>query len=167
MRRLEKEADLRGYFRGLALVALALLWGQLSGCAAIGSRVEVYGPGALKEKEYGLHSIVEDTVWSGRIRITGDVYVKEGVTLTILPGTVIRFDTIEPKLEENGGRNMLGLDSPYFPGAEIIVRGRIIAMGKSDNPIVFTSSDKAAQPGSWGAINLLGSSGSIIEYCRV
>ena len=167
MRRLKKEADLKVHFRVLACLALALTIFGLAGCAAVESRMDVYSKGELAEKEYGLHSIIEDTVWSGKIRITGDVYVKDGVTLTILPGTVIRFDTIEPKLEEAGGRNMLGLDSPYFPGAEIIVRGRIIAVGTPDMPIVFTSSDKDAKPGVWGAINLLGSSGNIIENCRV
>jgi len=153
--------------RFLSVFILAVVFFSISGCAAISSRVDVYEPGELKEKEIGLYNIMEDTVWSGRIRVTGDVYVKEGATLTIMPGTVIRFDTIEPKLEEQGGRNMLGLDSPYFPGAEIIVRGRIIAVGTPDQPIVFTSSDKAATPGVWGAINLLGSNGNAIEFCRI
>jgi parallel beta-helix repeat protein len=137
------------------------------GCAPVRSRVGLYKPGELKEQEYGLYTVEKDTVWEGRIRITGDVFVKEGVTLTIMPGTVVRFDTIEPKLEEQGGRNMLGLDSPYFPGAEIIVRGRIIAVGTRDLPITFTSSDKDAKPGSWGAVNLLGSNGNVIEYCHI
>jgi len=153
--------------RFFILLILAVIAGYSTGCAQLSSSIEAYEPGNLKEKEFGLFSITEDTVWEGRIRITGDVFVKEGATLTIRPGTVIRFDTIEPKLEDNGGRNMMGLDSPYFPGAEIIVRGRILAVGTADQPIVFTSSDKAAKPGSWGAINLLGSNGNVIEFCRV
>ena len=148
-------------------VVSACLLLSLMGCSAVQSRVAWYEPGELVEKEAGLYNILEDTVWSGRIRITGDVYVKEGVTLTILPGTVVRFDTIEPKLEEQGGRNMLGLDSPYFPGAELIVRGRLLAVGTKDRPIIFTSSDRAAKPGAWGAINLLGSNGNVVEYCRI
>ena len=152
---------------GMLLTAVMASGLVLTGCAQLRSRLDVYGPGELSEKEVGLYNIMEDTVWEGKIRITGDVYVKEGATLTIMPGTVIRFDTIEPKLEEQGGRNWLGLDSPYFPGAEIIVRGRILAVGTPDRPIVFTSSDQAATPGSWGAINLLGSNGNVIEYCKV
>jgi len=147
-----------------ASVAVLLI---AAGCAEVRSRVDIYEPGELKEKSMGLVEIGEDTVWQGRIRITGDVLVREGATLTIMPGTVIRFDTIEPKLDKDGGRNMFGLDSPYFPGAEIIVRGRILAVGTSDSPIVFTSSDAMARPGIWGAINLLGSNGNVIEYCRV
>ena len=139
---------------------------SITACASVGSKVAVYEPGELGEKELGLYNILEDTVWQGRLRITGDVFVKEGVTLTIMPGTVIRFDSIAPKLEADGGRNMLGLDAPYFPQAELIVRGRLIAVGTPDQPIVFTSSDKAAMPGAWGAVSLLGSNGNIIEFCR-
>lgn len=155
------------YIRAWVPAALVALIVIVSGCAAVESRVAIYEPGELTEKSIGLVEINEDAVWRGRIRITGDVLVKEGVTLTIMPGTVVRFDTLEPKLEADGGRNMLGLDSPYFPGAEIIVRGRIIAVGTTDSPIVFTSSDRAAKPGVWGAINLLGSNGNVIEYCRI
>ena len=56
----------------------------------------------LNETNIGLYTIIEDTTWEGRIRITGDVYVKQGATLTIKPGTVIRFNKIAPKLEEDG-----------------------------------------------------------------
>jgi Periplasmic copper-binding protein (NosD) len=121
----------------------------------------------LSETNIGLYTIIEDTTWEGRIRITGDVYVKQGATLTIKPGTVIRFNRIEPKLEEEGGRNMASINSPYFPGAEIIVRGRIIAVGDKDKPIRFTTADPTPKTGAWGAINLLGSSGNVFEYCRI
>lgn len=153
--------------RVLLLFSSVYIFALLSGCAPARPIVKTYTSTELSEKSYGLLTIDKDTVWDGRIRITGDILVKEGATLTILPGTVIRFDTIEPKLDKDGGRNMLGLDSPYFPGAEIIVRGRILAVGTPDFPITFTSSDKAAVPGSWGAINLLGSNGNVIEFCRV
>jgi len=149
------------------IILAALLASAFSGCAALGDRVEGYGAAELEEREAGLVTIEKDTVWEGRIRVTGDVLVKEGATLTVKPGTVVRFDTLDAKLDKDGGRNMLGLDSPYFPGAEIIVRGRILAVGTSDRPITFTSSDKAAKPGAWGAINLLGSNGNVIEYCRI
>ncbi len=99
----------------------------------------------MSETNIGLFTIIEDTTWEGRIRITGDVYVKQGATLTIKPGTVIRFNRIEPKLEEEDGRNMVSLGSPYFAGAEIIVRGRIIAVGEKDKPIIFTSSEPHSQ----------------------
>jgi len=153
--------------RVLLLLSSVYLFILLSGCAPARPIVETYTSAELTEKSYGLLTIDKDTVWDGRIRITGDILVKEGATLTILPGTVIRFDTIEPKLDKDGGRNMLGLEPPYFPSAEIIVRGRILAVGTHDFPITFTSSDKAAKAGSWGAISLLGSNGNVIEFCRI
>lgn len=153
--------------RAVKLFAVIMAIVSLAGCASLSERTKVYAPADLNEQEYGLTTIETDTVWSGRINITGDVMVKEGATLTVMPGTVVRFDTIEPKLDKDGGRNMLGLDSPYFPGAEIIIRGRLVAVGTADNPITFTSADASAKPGSWGAINLLGSNGNVVEYCRV
>ncbi len=153
--------------RVLLLLSSVYAFVLLSGCAPERPIVKAYNAEELTEKSYGLLTIDKDTVWDGRIRITGDILVKEGATLTVMPGTVIRFDTIEPKLDTDGGRNMLGLDSPYFPGAEIIVRGRIVAVGTPDSPITFTSSDKAAKPGIWGAINLLGSNGNVVEFCRI
>ncbi len=151
----------------LYFIIAVIVVSVLSGCAAIKERVVVHKPTAFAEKEVGLTTIDKDTVWEGRVHVTGDVLVKEGATLTVMPGTVVRFDTIAPKLDKDGGRNMFSTDSPYFPGAEIIVKGRIYAVGTADEPITFTSADKAAKPGSWGAISLLGSRGDIIEFCRI
>lgn len=162
-----RRPNLRIFPRLLVFFLLTYILLLMSGCATSKPIVQAYTSAELTEKSYGLLTLDKDTVWEGRIRITGDIMVKEGATLTVLPGTVIRFDTIEPKLDTDGGGNMLGLDSPYFPGAEIIVRGRILAVGTADFPITFTSSDKAAKPGSWGAINLLGSNGNVVEFCRV
>ncbi|HEY3348124.1 MAG TPA: NosD domain-containing protein [Nitrospirota bacterium] len=144
---------------------LALLFA--AGCASVESRVEAYKPGVLAEKSIGLVTIDKDTTWSGNIRVTGDVLVKEGATLTVLPGTFVRFDTIENKLASDGGGKLLGTSNPYFPGAEIIVRGRILAVGTPDQPITFTSADPQPRPGIWGAINLLGTNGNVIEYCHI
>lgn len=34
--------------------------------------------------------ISADQIWSGEIRLTGDVWIDEGVTVTVEPGTTIR-----------------------------------------------------------------------------
>ncbi len=157
--------DLTSYLRTYVMLALALV---TIGCATVGPNSMSGGAAAAREQEYGLLTIDKDTVWFGRIRITGDVYVKEGATLTIQPGTVIRFDIIDPKLDKDGGRNMFRVEGgPYFPSAEIIVRGRLIAVGTKERPIIFKSSGKGVRPGAWGAINLLGSNGNVVEYCRI
>ncbi len=118
---------------------------------------------AEKAAEIGMTTITEDATWSGVIRITGDVYVPKGVTLTILPGTTVKFR----RIDERSGRNFFGLDSPYYPQAELIIRGRLIAQGTKDDIIVFTSAERDAMPADWGAINLLGGEGNIIEYCKI
>src|SRR5690606_26427426 len=72
--------------------------------------------------------------------LKGYVYVKDGATLTIEPGTIIKSDVTEK-------------------GALIIERGaKLNAIGTSDKPIVFTSGKPAGQrlPGDWGGIILLG-----------
>ncbi len=114
-------------------------------------------------KEIGKVTLEQDTVWSGSILIDGDIYVPPGVTLTIMPGTIIKFRRIDEKSE----KNLFGYDSPYYPQAEIIVRGKIIAQGTKKDPIVFTSAERDAGAADWGAINLLGSKGNIIEYVKV
>lgn len=108
-------------------------------------------------------TLEKDTVWNGVVHVEGDVYVPPGVTLTIRPGTIIKFK----RIDDRSDGNLFGVDSPYYPQAEIIVRGKIIARGTEDEPIVFTSLEWDAGPADWGAINLLGSTGNIIEYAKV
>jgi hypothetical protein len=76
----------------------------------------------------------------GKYTLKGYVYVTEGNTLTIAPGSVIVSDITEK-------------------GALIIERGaKLIADGRADNPIVFTSGKPIGQrtPGDWGGIIMLG-----------
>lgn len=72
--------------------------------------------------------------------LKGYVYVPNGVTLTIEPGTTIVSDVTEK-------------------GALCVERGgMLIANGTADKPIVFTSGKAAGSrtPGDWGGIVLLG-----------
>jgi parallel beta-helix repeat protein len=114
-------------------------------------------------KVLGGVTLDKDTIWDGSFLIEGDVYVPPGVTLTIMPGTMIKFK----RIDEKSDKNLFVNDSPYYPQAEIIVRGKIIAKGTRKKPIVFTSAEMDAGPADWGAINLLGSKGNILEYVKV
>ncbi|GAB4343612.1 MAG: hypothetical protein Kow0089_19510 [Desulfobulbaceae bacterium] len=113
--------------------------------------------------ELGKQTLEQDTTWSGTVLVTGDVYVPPGVTLTILPGTTVKFR----KIDENSDRNLFHPDSPYYPEAELIIRGRLIARGTPDKRIVFTSAELTPRPADWGAINFLGSDGNVIEYAKI
>jgi hypothetical protein len=81
-------------------------------------------------------TLTSDKEWTLR----GYVYVKEGATLIIEAGTVIKSDIAEK-------------------GALCIERGaKIIAEGTAAKPIVFTSGKVAGErsPGDWGGIVILG-----------
>lgn len=81
-------------------------------------------------------TLTADKKWT----LKGYVYVMNGATLTIEPGTVIVGDTA-------------------VKAALCVERGgKLIAEGTADKPIVFTSGKPAGQraPGDWGGVVLLG-----------
>ena len=85
----------------------------------------------------GTHITTDDT-WSGVIKLDGWVYVDAGATLTINAGTIIR------------GTQKSGL---------FIQRGgKIMAVGTSSNPIVFTSNQAAGlrSQSDWAGVVLCG-----------
>lgn len=88
-------------------------------------------------------NITVDTRWTANntYLISGPIYVKDGATLTIEPGTVVR-----------GNKTVAG-------SALIITKGsKLIANGTKTAPIVFTSSGGVGNRaiGDWGGIILLG-----------
>lgn len=113
--------------------------------------------------ELDKQTLDKDTVWSGTVVVNGDIYIPPGVTLTVAPGTFVKFR----KIDEKSDQNMFGVDSPYYPEAELIVRGRLIAKGTPEQQIVFTSAEMTPRPADWGAINFLGSDGNVIEYAKI
>ena len=87
-------------------------------------------------------NIASDTRWFGNAvyLLNGYVYVKDGATLTIDPGTIIK-----------------GVSGTK--AALVIERGgKIMAAGTSDKPIVFTSDKPAGQRayGDWGGVVICG-----------
>ncbi|MFI5203690.1 MAG: hypothetical protein ACHQF2_04270, partial [Flavobacteriales bacterium] len=86
--------------------------------------------------------ITVNTTWStGQVVfLQNHVYVKNGATLTIQPGVIIRGDLATQ-------------------GALLISRGsKIMAMGTAANPIVFTSNEAAGtrDAGDWAGLVVLG-----------
>lgn len=84
--------------------------------------------------------ITNNTTWSGIILLKNKVYVKNGATLTIEPGTIIRGDKATQ-------------------ASLIITRNsKLIAVGESSAPIVFTSNESVGNraEGDWGGLVILG-----------
>ncbi len=140
----------------IPLFRLLGLWSLLLALLAAGC-------GRTPPLELHKTTIDRDTTWQGTVVLHGDVLVAPGVTLTVAPGTVVKLH----RIDEQSPENMFGTDSPYYPYAEIIVRGRLIARGTPEEPIVFTSAEPDARPRDWGALNFLGSDGSVLEHVKV
>jgi parallel beta-helix repeat protein len=105
--------------------------------------------------------ISSNTTWAASgnpYNVTGNVMVNAGVTLTIEPGVIVKFDKLK----------------------SFQINGALIARGAADNNITFTSSAASPAAGDWGYLFFsdastdavfdgLGNyiSGSVLEYCIV
>lgn len=129
-----------------------LLFGALLISALIFSQEPVIEPVSF---------LTEDTTWENDITLNGKIVVNSGVTLTIMPGTVIKAT---PK------------SSPVNASALVIAKGgKIMAEGTAALPIIFTetadgltsamvasgtyfdtNSQSITERGKWGGIIILG-----------
>ncbi|MEO8427416.1 MAG: Ig-like domain-containing protein, partial [Verrucomicrobiota bacterium] len=100
-----------------------------------------------------------DTIWSGTIYISGDVTLSAGITLTLQPGTVVKFQQ----------------------GASLSISSTLLAAGTSTSKIIFTSARDAsvglpiqgapagaAQAGDWESLYFeAGSDLSVLSQAEV
>ena len=117
-------------------------------------------------------TIDKDQVWSGNISVTGDITVEGGVTLTILPGTIV---TVTAFSDDQHG----GIDHPHdeaFPkdpdrketsSTVIQINGFLNASGTPDNKIVFTT-DKKQTTYDWDGLYIVHGklNYALVEYAR-
>ena len=80
--------------------------------------------------------IHQDMTWSGDIAIRGVFVVGRGATLTIEPGTTVRFYRVDTN------QDLIG-------DSEIRVLGRILAEGTKEAPITFKSAERNPAPKDW------------------
>lgn len=117
--------------------------------------------------------IRQDQIWSETIHVTGDIEVEKGVTLTILPGTVVEIAAFSD--DQHGGVDHS--HDPPFPkdpdrietqSTRIIINGTLNAIGTSDKRIVFTSTSENPTTYDWDGLSI--SHGrleyAIVEYAR-
>jgi len=107
--------------------------------------------------------ISSDTSWQGKVEVEGILSVPDGVTLTIMPGTVVSFMKTAASVKEGGEGEA---SEVLIPGSGIRVEGKVIAEGTKDGVISFTSTEPKPAPGDWGCIFLDHSKGSVFKYCR-
>ncbi len=96
--------------------------------------------------------IREDVTLKGEISIMGTVVVGRQATLTIAPGTIIRFAGVDKNGDGVGD-------------CELRVLGKLLVQGESTHPVRFTSLEKEPKPKDWSYVLLFASRGkSIIKY---
>ena len=106
------------------------------------------------ENLYGDTIIQQDMTWSGEIAIKGVFVVGRGATLTIEPGTTVRFHRIDANNDQIGD-------------SEIRVLGRIKAIGTSEKPIIFMSAEKNPAPMDWSYVLIFASARkNTLQYCQ-
>jgi parallel beta-helix repeat protein len=101
--------------------------------------------------------LTSDTVWKGEVSVSEDVLIPEGVTLTIMPGTVITVTSLESTKT----------DPEYLsPMTEITVRGTLQSEGRRNAPIIFRNDNEPGKRGSWAGILIDGGTASV-SSCRI
>lgn len=93
--------------------------------------------------EWPLTNLASDAIWAGEIRTSKMLNVLLGAALTVLPGTISRFDSAE---------------------AGLMVYGRLLAEGRPEARTVFTSLTEAGQS-DWAGVTLERAVGSRVSNC--
>ena len=97
-------------------------------------------------------AIATDTTWSGSVTVVGQLVVKKGATLTILPGTTVRFAWVDE-------------DKDGIGDGELTVEGRLSAQGTRERMITFTSARERPQPKDWTYVMINFGRESVVEHC--
>ena len=99
----------------------------------------------------------KDETWSGNI-LVNRVEIPKGITLTIKPGTIVKFkhwlpiENGKPMCRRGGGSQT------------IIVAGSLRAIGTPDKMIWFTSDSELPTNGDWRGLEFINSQESILKY---
>ncbi len=110
--------------------------------------------------------ITEDTTWSpdnNPYHVIDDVFVDDDVTLTILPGTEVKFNSTILTCYDDFSNFI------YYNGSNIAkmlwVDGKVIAEGTEDEPIIFTRAQDSLYY-HWGVIYITESADRcIFKHC--
>lgn len=105
-----------------------------------------------KALRYEKGYIRRDATWSGEVVLHGQTVVQRGCTLTILPGTTVRFEWVDE-------------DGDGVGDGELSVEGRLVAKGTKERPIVFTSAREKPAMKDWTFVQISVNRDAQVEYC--
>lgn len=111
--------------------------------------------------------LTHNEMWSGRVHVTGDIVIPEGITLVIQPGTVITF---APNRSDNDVRTPV-LGELWANKCNLVVKGNLRIEGEKNSRVVMGELvyDVNRQTSiSWGGIIFEGTNvSSIIKYSDI
>lgn len=157
----------------LALIGCSALTGS---CSALTDILPFeLGPEVLLENAERSGNLGSSERWRGTIRVTGDITVQNGRTLTIEPGTIVTFAPRSDATRGGTGVAHGGPENPHdpvIPHSEIsgihVFRGALIARGTPEQPIVFTSAREQGEYGDWHSIHMHDPAGRVeVTYSRI
>lgn len=97
-------------------------------------------------------TVTEDMVLRGSVLIKGSLVIAPQATLRIEPGSVIRFTPVE-------GSGLI---------SRLVIQGRIVVLGTTQQPVLFTSGFSDTLVGDWGGLILLNSEKkNSLDHCRI
>jgi len=99
--------------------------------------------------------LTTDEIWSGQIHVTEYVIVPKGITLTIEPGTVVKF------------KYYRGYKETWRRTGLTVEAGTLIAVGTPKKQIWFTSDATSPINGDWRGIRLYNTNDSEFGYVIV
>lgn len=111
--------------------------------------------------------------WRGTITVTGDTYFTPWTTLTVEPGTTVRFEKgaeVEgTDWESNADAYIKDNNDPTgrkgYKQSHYSLYGKVIATGTNSAPIVFTSAQDAPEYADWDELVL--AKGSRLDYVEL
>ena len=126
-----------------------------------------FSPFLLSAIEVGGH-LTEDTTWSpvnNPYHVTGVIYVDADVTLTILPGTIIKFNDALLNYINNDEFCFIAGEEPLVK--MIWCNGKIIAEGTDEDNIIFTRINEIDNY-HWGCIYFPSNADlSVFTHCQI
>lgn len=135
-----------------------------------------FAPVSIKDNVELKGIIFTDQIWKNKVIVTGDVTVLPFVSVVVLPGTQVLFSANQDLCRAGDGDILdeMTKDDPTATKEyarshiSMTVLGNLMALGKKDSKIVFTSSSKNPKETDWNGLIFYGRQASgFLDNCVV